>query len=183
MRYGAEWRTGRRREFVDTERCHKKWRDRSGVGTPRTAPNSAARLYRERSSYEHCTIPSPVMHWGHLAAPHLWTILVTREKRSQAQRDALSLIGLMDRPQVALQLLDCWTPGHLRDVVLALAAAIDPETPVGRVMPPDLTWRSSGRMHAPAAAPHRCDMPACRDLNRQWEAEYRRARRAAARVA
>lgn len=123
------------------------------------------------------------MHRVHADTPLLWTVTVTREKRTQAQRDALSLIGLMDRPQVALQLLDCWTPGHLRDVVLALAAAIDPETPVRRIMPPDLTWRSSGRMHAPAAAPHRCDRPECRDLNRQWEAEYRRARRAAERVA
>lgn len=98
---------------------------------------------------------------------------------SRAQRDAISLTGLVETPHVAAELMDCWTPGHLRDVALALAAAVDVDKPVSSLFtasPPRIR-----RIHGTGAGPHRCDRPECETLNRAWERDYRRAKRAAAR--
>lgn len=98
------------------------------------------------------------------------------------QRDALTLIGLMDHPSVAAELVDCWTPGRIRDVALTLAAAFDVDASPSQLWP-DVPVTKGRRLHGPKAGPHRCDRPECGDLNRRWEADYRRARRAAAKQA
>ena len=102
---------------------------------------------------------------------------------SPEQRDALTLIGLADNPLVAQQLLDCWTPGHLRKVALAIAQAVSLDMSAKKVLATRPPRNRSGetvlrRLHGTGAGPHRCDKHECRDLNRQWECDYRRARRA-----